>query len=72
MARKKPKLSQLKAPRNPLFNHPLMNKAHTHEKTYKAKRRAEKVRIARDGYAQSCFNFKTILNIAVFNDARFV
>ena len=60
----------LASPRNPLFNHPLMKKSHVHDKSYKAKRRAEKIRFARDWYSQSgfCFfNIKTILTIPVLS-----
>ena len=59
-------------PRNPLFNHPLMKKSHVHDKSYKAKRRAEKIRFTRDWYSQSrfCFfNIKTILRIPVLRMA---
>ncbi len=53
------------APRNPLFNHPLMKKSHVHEKSYKSKRRTEKVKGARDWYSQNGFNWKTLLKIPV-------
>ena len=59
-------------PRNPLFNHPLMKKSHVHEKSYKAKRRAEKVKVAGDWYSQSSINIKTIntvLRISVPGEA---
>lgn len=55
-------------PRNPLFNHPLMKKSHIHDKSHKAKRRAEKVKFARDWYSQSGFyviDIKSILRILV-------
>jgi len=68
MAKRKPKQRKTVvavASRNPLFNHPLMKKSHRHDITNKAKRRAEKISIARDWYAQSCFTLKTILNIPV-------
>lgn len=58
----------LSPPRNPLFNHPLMNKSHVHDKTYKAKRRAEKVNLNKDWYSQSSINIlNTILRIPVFS-----
>lgn len=58
----------VKAPRNPLFDHPLMKKSHVHDKSHKAKRRAEKVRFARDWYSQSgfcIFNIKSVLRMLV-------
>lgn len=54
--------------RNPLFNHPLMKKSHVHDKSHKAKRRAEKVKFARDWYSQSSiflFDMNTILRMLV-------
>lgn len=51
------------APRNPLFNHPLMKKSHVHDKSYKSKRRLEKVKGAKDWYSQNGFNIKTLLRI---------
>ncbi|MCW8928879.1 MAG: hypothetical protein OQL19_01420 [Gammaproteobacteria bacterium] len=65
-----PLIPQAIVPRNPLFNHPLMNKSHVHDKSHKAKRRAEKVKGARDWYSQSFIIvtfFNTILRIPVFN-----
>ena len=53
MARKKNRVVKLSPPRNPLFNHPLMKKSHVHDKSTKAKRRNEKVKLARDWYSQS-------------------
>jgi len=49
-------------PRNPLFNHPLMKKSHAHVKSNKAKRRAEKIRAAKEWYSQNSF-IKTVLRI---------
>ncbi len=66
--RKKGMAAPAKAPRNPLFDHPLMKKSHVHDKSYKAKRRAENVQIARDWYSQSGFyiyNMKSILRMLV-------
>ena len=57
----------LVTPRNPLFNHPLMKKSHVHDKSYKSKRRAEKVNGARDWYSQNGFNWKTFLKIPVLS-----
>ena len=51
-------------PRNALFNHPLMKKSHAHEKSNKAKRRAEKVRDSRDWYSQNSF-IQTFLRISI-------
>lgn len=66
--RKLPDKAQLSAPRNPLFNHPLMRKSHVHDKSHKAKRRADKVRFNKDWYSQSGINIlNTILRIPVFN-----
>lgn len=48
------------APRNPLFDHPLMKKSHVHDKSHKSKRRAEKVKFARDWYSQSSIFFLEI------------
>jgi len=36
--------------RNPLYNHPLMSKSHSHGKTKKAERRKQKVSDKRDIY----------------------
>jgi hypothetical protein len=58
----------LDVPRNPLFNHPLMKKSHVHDKSGKAKRRADKVYFAKDWYSQSglfTFNLQTVLRIPV-------
>lgn len=58
-------------PRNPLFNHPLMKKSHVHDKSHKAKRRAEKISFARDWYSQSSicfFDMNTILRIPVLKN----
>lgn len=53
-------------PRNPLFNHPLMKKSHVHDKSYKSKRRADKVNFNKDWYSQSSINIlNTILRIPV-------
>ncbi len=52
-------------PRNPLFNHPLMKKSHVHDKSNKAKRRNEKVKLARDWYSQNGL-LQTFLRIPVF------
>ncbi|WP_198264798.1 hypothetical protein [sulfur-oxidizing endosymbiont of Gigantopelta aegis] len=60
----------LTAPRNPLFNHPLMKKSHVHDKPGKAKRRAEKVRFSKDWYSQSGLiqnHLKAILRMPVFS-----
>lgn len=48
-------------PRNPLFNHPMMKKSHVHNKSNKTKRRAEKVRFAREWYCQN--GMRTFLTI---------
>ena len=64
MARKKNRAIKLSPPRNPLFNHPLMRKSHVHDKSNKAKRRNEKVKLARDWYSQSGF-MQTVLRIPV-------
>lgn len=67
--RKHRKSSKVKVspPRNPLFNHPLMKKSHVHDKSYKAKRRAEKVNFNKDWYSQNSINIlNTILRIPVF------
>lgn len=54
MAKKKPKkVAAVSPPRNPLFNHPLLKKSHIHDKSDKAKRRNEKVKLARDWYSQN-------------------
>lgn len=70
MSKKKRKTSHKKGvspPRNPLFNHPLMKKSHIHEKTNKAKRRAEKVRFNKDEYSQRGIKLvNTFLRIPVF------
>jgi len=63
------KQPSLEKARNPLFNHPLMKKAHVHNKSYKAKRRSEKVKGAKDWYSQSCFKLKAILRISVLKMA---
>lgn len=60
--------AEVSPPRNPLFNHPLMKKSHVHDKSQKAKRRADKVRFNKDWYSQSgIFSLNTILRIAVFS-----
>ena len=61
MSKRKNK-KEISPPRNPLFNHPMMKKSHVHDKSYKAKRRADKVRMARESYSQSSIN--TFLRIA--------
>ncbi len=54
--------------RNPFFNHPLMKKSHRHDKSFKAKRRAEKVKLNKDCYSQkgitlvNAFLRSTVLN----------
>ncbi len=57
-------------PRNPLFNNPLMKKSHVHDKSKKAKRRADKVKfnacLKEDGYYQNSNLLNTILIIPVF------
>ena len=66
--RKERNTNVVSPPRNPLFNHPLMKKSHVHDKSHKAKRRAEKIRISRDWYSQSSicfFAMNTILRIPV-------
>jgi len=69
-ASKKRSKSGLSPPRNPLFNHPLMKKSHVHDKSKKAKRRADKVKfnacLKGDGYYQNSNLLNTILIIAVF------
>ena len=62
MSKRKVNKKQISPPRNPLFNHPMMKKSHVHDKSYKAKRRADKVRMARESYSQSSIN--TFLRIA--------
>ncbi len=62
MVRKKKRVVKLSPPRNPLFNHPLMKKSHIHDKSNKAKRRNEKVKLARDWYSQSAL-IQTVLRI---------
>ncbi len=62
MARKKKRAIKLSPPRNPLFNHPLMKKSHVHDKSTKAKRRNEKVKLARDWYSQNGL-MQTVLRI---------
>ncbi len=69
MAKRKRKMPDrlTSAPRNPLFNHPLMNKSHAHDKTNKAKRRASKIAFNRDWYCQNSLNYQqAILTIPVF------
>lgn len=63
MSKRKVKKKEISPPRNPLFNHPMMKKSHVHDKSYKAKRRADKVRMARESYSQSSIN--TFLRIAL-------
>jgi hypothetical protein len=66
---KKGKMKNIISPiRNPFFNHPLIKKSHIHDKSYKAKRRAEKVKNAKDWYSQSCFyllKLKPILTMPI-------
>ena len=62
MSKRKVNKKGVSPPRNPLFNHPMMKKSHVHDKSYKAKRRADKVRMARESYSQSSIN--TFLRIA--------
>ena len=38
----------VKRPRNPFHNHPLMRKGGVHEKTYKAKRKDEKQKLKKE------------------------
>ena len=63
MSKRKVNKKVVSPPRNPLFNHPMMKKTHVHDKSYKAKRRADKVRMARESYSQSSIN--TFLRIAL-------
>lgn len=49
----KNKNMKLQKQRNPLFNHPLMSKSHCHEKSKKARRRAEKIALKREWYSQT-------------------
>ncbi len=53
MAKKKKQVLKVSAPRNPLFNHPLMKKSHVHDKSNKARRRNEKVKLVRGEYSQN-------------------
>lgn len=62
MSKRKVNKKGVSPPRNPLFNHPMMKKSHVHDKSYKAKRRADKVRMARESYSQSSIG--TFLRIA--------
>ncbi len=64
MARKKKQALKLSAPRNPLFNHPLMKKSHVHHKSNKARRRNEKVKLIRGEYSQNGL-MQTFLRIFV-------
>lgn len=51
--KRKTAITSASPPRNPLFNHPMMKKSHVHDKSNKTKRRAEKVRFAREWYCQN-------------------
>ncbi len=59
--------------RNPFFNHPLMKKSHRHEQSFKAKRRAEKVKLNKDCYSQKGIHLMNdFLRITVLNfDANY-
>jgi len=59
--------------RNPFFNHPLMKKSHRHDKSFKAKRRAEKVKLNKDCYSQKGIRLiNDFLRITVLNfDANY-
>ena len=63
MSKRKVNKKGVSPPRNPLFNHPMMKKSHVHDKSYKAKRRTDKVRMAKESYSQSSIN--TFLRIAL-------
>jgi len=69
-ANKKRTKTGVSPPRNPLFNNPLMKKSHVHDKSKKAKRRADKVKfntcLKEDGYYQNSNLLNTILVIPVF------
>ena len=50
MAKRKKKPVLLTAPRNPFFNHPLMKKNDVHQKTQKAKRKADEAALKKEWY----------------------
>ena len=49
MAKSKKKVI-VSAPRNPLFNHPLMKKGSVHQKNNKTKRQADKTQLRKEWY----------------------
>ncbi len=49
-----------KKPRNHLYNHPLLHKGGAHEKTHKAKRRKDKVKLKKEWLSENYFYLKLL------------
>ena len=53
--------------RNPLHSHPLLSKSSVHQKTYKAKRRLDNIKIKKEWLPQSALSTVTFGKAALIN-----